>query len=71
MARQSPSNKSYPTPHPDPRRQQQEDDDNNDNDQYDHEHDVPGQRISSPDFVDVEIPQSMGVASSQQSSVYT
>jgi hypothetical protein len=66
MARLSPSsNISYPTT--DPHRQQQQDDDNNDNDQHDHEHDVPGQRISSPDYVDVKIPQSIGIPPSQHS----
>ena len=71
MARLSPSsNNSYPTtPHADPQQQDEDDDDNNDNDQQDHEHDVPGQRISSPDYVDVEIPQSIGIAPSQQSPV--
>ena len=71
MARLSPSsNISYPTTPDPPRRQQVEgegDDDNNAHD--DNEHDVPGQRISSPDYVKVEIPQSIGgVAPSQQYS---
>ena len=29
-------------------------------------HDSPGQRISSPDFVDVKIPHTAGVASSRE-----
>ena len=83
MARLSPSsNISYPTtPDPPPRQQDQDqdddDDDDNNNDeddqqQHEHEHDVPGQRISSPDYVEVEIPQSIGgVAPGQQSPVST
>ncbi|KAF8497822.1 hypothetical protein F5888DRAFT_1613094, partial [Russula emetica] len=68
MARLSPSsNNSYPTT-PDPRRQQDNDDNDDDNNEDD-QHDVPGQRISSPDYVDVEIPQSVGVPPSQQSPV--
>src|SRR6267154_2722199 len=72
MARLSPSsNNSYPTTaHADPRSTQQLQDDGNDNDDND-QHDVPGQRISSPDYVDVEIPQSIDVAPSQQSPVST
>ncbi|KAF8497819.1 hypothetical protein F5888DRAFT_1906594 [Russula emetica] len=46
-----------------------QDNDNDNDDQHEHEHDVPGQRISSPDYVDVEIPQSVDVAPSQQSPV--
>ena len=74
MARLSPSsNISYSTTPDPPRRQQDEgegDDDNNNNDDGDdNEHDVPGQRISSPDYVEVEISQSIGgVAPSQQYS---
>ena len=79
MAGLSPSsNISYPTT-PDPqqrssRQQQQQqddqDDDDNNNNNDEHEHDVPGQRISSPDYVEVEIPQSIGgVAPSQRSPV--
>ena len=69
MARLSPSsNNSYPTP--DPPRQQGDDDNNNNDNQHEHEYDVPGQRISSPDYVEVEIPQSIGgVAPGQQSPV--
>ena len=56
-----------------PRRQQDggegDDDNNNDDDGDDNEHDVPGQRISSPNYIEVEIPQSIGgVAPSQQYS---
>ena len=71
MARLSPSsNISYTAA--DPRTQQDNnDDDNNDEDQHEHEHDVPRQRISSPDYVDVEISQSPGVAPSKQSPVST
>src|SRR6266852_278115 len=68
MARLSPSsNNSFPTADSPRRQQQQQDDDDNNNDDY--EHDVPGQRISSPDYVEVEIPQSIGAAPSQQSPV--
>ena len=78
-ARLSPSsNISYPTTtsDADPRRRQQDedDDDNDEDDDNDQQHDVPGQRISSPDYVDVEIPQSIGVgvaAPGQQSPVST
>jgi hypothetical protein len=63
-------NNSYPTA--DPRRQQDDSDDNsNDDDQHDHEHDVTGQRLGSPEYVDVEISQSVGVAPSQQPPVFT
>ena len=81
MARLSPSsNTSYPTA--DPRRQQNDndaDDNNNTNDDDDHhdsehdpDHGISGQQISSPDYVHVEIPQSVGVAApGQQSSAST
>jgi hypothetical protein len=36
------------------------------NDDDHHDHDSPGQRISSPDFVDVEIPHAAGIASSRK-----
>jgi hypothetical protein len=63
MARLSPSsNNSYPTADP---RRQQDDNDNNNND--DDQHD--GQRISSPDYVEVEVPQAADIAPSQQSPV--
>src|SRR6266446_1813585 len=69
MAQLSPSsNISYPSADADPRRQ---DDDHNDDDEDQHEHDVPSQRISSPDYVDVEISQAAGVAPSKQSPVST
>jgi hypothetical protein len=75
MARLFPSsNISYPTTPDPPRRQQDEDEgdddnNNNDDDDDDNEHDVPGQRISSPDYVKVEIPLSIGgVAPSQKYS---
>ena len=44
---------------------------NNNGDQHDHEHGVPSQRISSPDYVDLEIPQFVGVTSRQRSLVST
>ena len=65
-AQLSPSTISYPTTTTDakPHRQQQDGDDDNDEEDEDdndqHQHDVPGQQISSPDYVDVEIPQSIG-----------
>ena len=72
MARLSPSsNNSYHTA--DPRRQQDDSNNNNTNEDDDqHDHDGPGQRISSPDYADVDIPQHVtatAAAPGQQSPV--
>ena len=64
-ARLSSSSKiSYTTTTDAEPRRQQDDDNDNDEDQ----HDVPGQRISSPDYVDIEIPQSIGAGVAAQAN---
>ena len=59
MARLSMS-PNIPCPTADPRIHQDDDDDQ-------HGHDVPGQRITNPDYLDVEIPRATGAVPSQQS----
>ena len=72
MARLSPSsNISHHTA--DPRRQHDDDNNNNvdDNDDVHHDDDGPGLRISSPDYVDVDIPHAAAAAPGQQSPTST
>lgn len=74
MARLSPSsNISHHSA--DPRRQHDDDNNNNnnddDNDDVHHDDDGPGLRISSPDYVDIDIPHSAAAAPGQQSPTST